>query len=161
MFSNNSSVIFIPFYWAHPLHMDLRPFERAHFDDVPDYIERLKTFEGYTAMHAGEMVCCFGVNELWPGVCEAWMLTAYQIERTPISLTRGAIRYFNHIAIEKRLHRLQITVDTRNTLATHWAKVLKFKPEGVMRYYGPNQNDYVMYARYYGRSIQNPEATSA
>ena len=161
MFSNNSSVIFVPFHWAHPLHMDLRPFERAHFDDVPDYVERLKTFEGYTAMHAGEMACCFGVNELWPGVAEAWMLTTNLVERNPISLTRGAIRYFNHIAIDKQLHRLQITVDTRNTLAIHWAKMLKFKTEGVMQYYGPNQNDYVMFARYYGRSIENPETTSA
>lgn len=154
MSSNNSKVTYIPFHWAHPLHMDLRPFEREYFDMMPDYTDRLKVNamqpHSTTALVEGEMACCWGFNELWPGVAEGWLLTTYLVERTPISLTRGAIRVFNHIAIELKLHRLQLVVDERNELAMRWAAGLKFEQEGRMVGYGPDGSTHIMFARHYG-----------
>jgi hypothetical protein len=154
MFSSSKEVSIIPFHWTHPFHMDLREFEKAYFTNVSDYPERLKAFamapHCYTALHKGAMACCFGFNELWPGVAEGWLLTTPIVERNPISLTRGAIRVFNHVAIEMRLHRLQLVVDARNQLAINWATALKFNPEGRLSRYGPDQSDHIMYARNYG-----------
>lgn len=152
-YSNNPSVRLVPFHWAHPLSMDLREHDKAHFRNMPDYIERLKAFQemktAYTAVCGKNMACCFGVTSLWVGVAEAWMLTTYHVERNPISLTRGAMRYFNQVAIDMQLHRLQITVDNSNVLALRWANALQFKQEGVLRGYGPNKSDHTMFARLY------------
>lgn len=133
--------------------MDLREFERAYFKKMPDYGERLKVFamqpHCYTVLLDGEMACCFGVSPLWDGVAEGWLLTSYLVERNPISLTRGAIRYFNHIAIELKLHRLQLVVEELNELAMHWAGALQFEQEGRLVGYGPDGATHVMFARTY------------
>jgi len=138
--------------------MDLRAFEREYFEMMPDYSDRLRAFANqpyaYTALYKGDMACCFGFSELWNGVAEGWMLTTPLVAINPISLTRGAIRIFNHVAIEMKLHRLQLVVDERNELAMHWASALKFTQEGRMVGYGPNGSDHIMFARYYGRTIR-------
>ena len=144
--------------------MDLRPFERDYFKNMPDYAERLKVFGAqpycYTALYDGEMACCWGFSELWNGVAEGWLLTTPIVERNPISLTRGAIRVFNHVASEMKLHRLQLVVDERNELAIHWASALKFKQEGRLVGYGPDGSTHVMYARQYGRTIRKQDTIS-
>ena len=164
MYSSNKDVTIIPFHWAHPYHMDLRKFEREYFKMLPDYDDRLKMFasgpHSYTALYKGEMACCWGFTEMWSGVAEGWLLTTPLVEINPISLTRGAIRIFNHIAIEMKLHRLQLVVDERNDLAIRWANALKFKPEGCLVGYGPDGSNHVMYARHYGRLVQNTKVTS-
>jgi len=143
--------VFVPFHWSHALAMNLRPFDRAHFDTIPDYRERLLAITqaglSKTAVVDGDMVCSFGVVELWPGVAEAWMLTSYNVERFPISLTRGARRYFDHIYSDLKLHRLQIMVDCRNVIAIKWAKALKLTEEGTLRGYGPDGSDHLVFAK--------------
>lgn len=164
MYSSNNKVTIIPFHWTHPMHMDLRPFERDYFQLLPDYTDRLKMFASapysYTALYEGEMACCWGFTELWSGVAEGWLLTTPLVEINPISLTRGAIRVFNHVAIELKLHRLQLVVDERNDLAMHWANALKFKAEGRMMGYGPDGSNHVMFARNYGRTIRQNTISS-
>ena len=77
------------------------------------------------------------------------MLTSHHVGSVPMSLTKGALRFFNHCATTMPLKRLQITVDARNKVAVQWANLLKFKQEGVLEKYGPSGSDYFMYARIY------------
>ena len=77
------------------------------------------------------------------------MLTTNHIETHPVAMTRGALRYINHIATEAKLKRLQITVDVTHVVAMRWADALKFNREGVLRHYGADGADYMMFARYY------------
>jgi len=131
--------------------MRLREWDAALFTEIPNFNEYLKLYAqngyGVTALVRGTITCCFGVNMLWPGVAEAWLITGYQVDSNPISLSRGAMRYFDYIAIKLILHRLQITVDTRNEVALRWANLLKFKREGVLEKYGPAKSDFVMMSR--------------
>ena len=149
--SSNRQLQIVPFFWAHVKLMDLRPFEQAYFDSIPNYLERLKEYgtqkHCYTAIYKGDIVACWGAYPLWDGVCEAWLLTSYQFETIPITATRTAIRYFNNIYIDLKLHRLQIAVNCRNELAMRWASALKMKPEAVLHRYGPDESDYKMFAR--------------
>ena len=151
MITNHSSVSVVPFHWAHVRMMDLRPFEQMYFQQFPDYDVRLKLMgqhkHSYTALVRGEIACCWGAMPIWEGVAEAWLLTSYKVETNPIALTRGAIRYFNIIYSDMQLHRLQIVVDCRNTIAMRWARALKFTEEGTMRGYGPDGADHIMFAR--------------
>ena len=149
--TNNRAVTVVPFHWAHVKLMRLRPFEQEYFKNFPDYIDRVKAFgsheHSYSALYQGEIACCWGAYPIWDGVAEGWLLTSYQVETSPITITRGALRYFNIIYSDMQLHRLQIVVDCRNTIAMRWARALKFAEEGVLRGYGPDGADHVMFAR--------------
>mgnify|MGYP005998320533 FL=1 len=132
---------------------DLRSFDAQLMELVPGYSDSLKaaaaTGIACTAMLRGKIACCFGVNKLWPGVGEGWMLTTDHVATAPVSLTRGAYRYFNLIATDMVLRRLQLTVNVENDLAVRWADALQFTPEGLLKNYGPDGANYRMYARYY------------
>lgn len=132
---------------------DLRSFDAQFMELVPGYSDSLKaaaaTGIACTAMLRGKIACCFGVNKLWPGVGEGWMLTTDHVATAPVSLTRGAYRYFNLIATDMVLRRLQLTVNVENDLAVRWADALQFTPEGLLKNYGPDGASYRMYARYY------------
>jgi len=151
--SSNSSVSLIKFHWAHVHLMNLREFERKYFEWFPNYEDMLRTYASCetsaTALYDGDVACCFGAVPIWKGVAEAWILTSYIVERNPISLTRGALRYFDNIATDMQLHRLQIVVDGSNLLALRWAKALKFEHEGLLKSYGPDGSDHYMLARYF------------
>ena len=149
----NKSVSIVPFHWGHAYTADLRPFDQAYFTDIPNYREILKMYaasgNACTALLDGKVACCFGFQLLWPGVAEAWMLTSNQINTKAVSLTRSAGRYFDHIATKQVLKRLQITVNAQHDLAMRWAVALRFTQEGIMRNYGADGSDHVMFARYY------------
>jgi len=151
--STNRYVQIVPFHWAHPRVMDLRPFDREYYDAVPYYDEMLKSFQAAgdacTALYRGKIVACFGTNILWPGMGEAWLLTGKQINTLAVSLTRTTHRYFNQLATTKGLKRLQLTVNAENELAVRWADALKFTREGLLRNYGPTGADHIMFARIY------------
>ena len=149
----NSQVSIVPFHWGHAYMAELRPFDAQFLKLVPGYADSLKAASAAgiacTAMLRGKIACCFGVNELWPGVAEGWMLTTNHVATAPVSLTRGAYRYFNLIATDMVLRRLQLTVNIENDLAVRWADALQFTPEGLLKHYGPDGSNYRMYARYY------------
>ena len=153
MITNDPGVSFVPFHWGHAYAMDLRPFDADYFDSVPNFREMLRQYQAtgnaQTAMVGGKIVCCFGYVKMWHQVAEMWMLTGDQIASHPVALTRGAQRYVNHIASKEKLQRLQVTENTLHDLAMRWADALKFTREGILRNYGADGADYMMFARYF------------
>lgn len=151
--STNRYVQIVPFHWAHPRVMDLRPFDREYYDVLPNYDDMLRSFQAEgnacTALYRGKIFACFGTNILWPGVGEGWLLTGKQVDTLAVSVTRCARRYFNHIATTKGFKRLQLTVNAENELAVRWAYALQFTREGLLRNYGPTGADHIMFARIY------------
>ncbi len=151
--TTNKSITIVPFHWGHPYAADLRDFDKLAFETLPNYRDMLQAFQAegdaVTALWRGKIIASLGANIMWPGVAEAWLITTTHFDSLAISVTRAANRYFNQLAIEKKLTRLQITVNVDNHLAIRWADALKFTAEGVMRNYGPNGADHVMYSRIY------------
>ena len=143
----------VPFHWGHAYAMDLRSFDAAYFDDVPNFREMLRGYQSTgtarTLMVGNQVVCCFGYVMLWHRVAELWMLTGDQIASHPVAITRGAQRYINQVATKEGLIRLQATVNAQHDLALRWADALQFNREGLLRQYGADGSDYVMFARYY------------
>jgi len=149
---NSKKVSLVPFHWAHPHIMNLRPHHARLRQTLPGFDARMRYYQqegAVTAIYDGVMACSFGAVKLWPGVAECWMITGYQVERAPITLTRSAMRYFDQTAIDMKLHRLQITVDRTNLLAMRWAYRLNFEQEGILRSYGHDKADHVIFAKVY------------
>jgi hypothetical protein len=151
--TTNKQIQIVPFHWAHPYAADLRSFDREAFEYLPNYREMLQAFQAegnaLTALWRGRIIACWGYNKMWPGVAEAWLITSVDFVSLSVTVTRAAIRYFNKIAIQDQLKRLQITVNTENELAMRWAVALKFEKEGLLRNYGPSGSDHMMFAKVY------------
>lgn len=93
-------------------------------------------------------VACFGFVEIWHGVAEAWLIADDKARTKPIGMTKVGKTFFDIAEISYALHRVQISVRTNDTRAYHWAEVLGFAKEGVMRQYGPDGADHYIMARY-------------
>ena len=149
----NDDIKIVPFEWQHPRMMDLREFELKTYVDLPDYEQHLRLFQSephsYTAILRGKVVASFGVHNMWPGAGEGWLLAGKQVNSYPITLTRMTRRYLDIAARDLLLRRLQITCNTKDELAVRWAIALKFDREGLLRKYGPDGSDYVMFSRIY------------
>lgn len=147
-----AKVNIVPFTWHHIAAMNIRPDELGDQTSIKDYIERAKIYAQrgpcYTAIFESEGVAmCWGFLPYWKGVYEAWALTSYLVEKHPIATIRTAQSIFNHIESDLQAHRLQITVKANNKRSMRFAEALRFRPEGVLKSYGPNGSDYVMMAR--------------
>lgn len=121
-----------------------------NFYDYPSYLASFASHgDSFTAICDGIVYAMFGCFPLWHGVSEAWLIPSRHIKRKTIALHRGARLFFDYYAKKKDLKRLQFTVHSTNFQAVRWAKRCYFNQEGTMKQYGPDGNDYYMFARYY------------
>lgn len=142
----------VPFHWSHVDLMDLREQERLYTEHMPDFRERVRHQHtnslAFTYLCDGAIVACYGFIPMWPGVWEAWMLTAKQCEAHIPHLTRAAGVVIGAFMRADGVRRLQVTVKSSDLRAAHFAEFLQFEREGVLKAYGPDGSDYLMMARY-------------
>jgi len=99
----------------------------------------------YTAVDPeGKIVACWGVHTMWDGVGEMWAVfspLAKKYAHTWViakAMMRGLMQIY---------HRLQAPLDpVACPEAIRFDERLGFKPEGLMRRFGPHGEDMVMYA---------------
>ena len=84
-----------------------------------------------------------------PGVFEAWCLGSELFNQYPVATTRTAKFVIEQGAKYLAAHRIQVTVLANNKVANNWASVLLFNKEGLLKQFGHDKQDYVMYAKYY------------
>ena len=130
---------------------DLNEFDQSNMDLFDNYREYIGHFAqaglAFTGLSKGEIFGCFGLWLLWPGVAEAWLIPSRNLGRKTITFHRAALRYFEYAAVKLQLKRLQFTVHSHNVPACRWAERCLFEKEGVMRNYGPDGADYILFAR--------------
>jgi len=100
-----------------------------------------------TALLYNEPVAIFGCGLLWSGVGEAWSVFHETARRYPIAMTKGANTFFDICEILFNLHRIQITVVSKDKRAVGWAKTLGFEAEGLMKGYSVDKEDTFMMRR--------------
>jgi hypothetical protein len=141
---------------------EIRPFEPAHFEGLeiksvfhkkedirPRLAAVLHRPDSYlkTAIIADKPVAILGLIQTWPGVAEVWSVASEDVRQAPISYTRQVKRLMEEFAGNLKIHRLQMTVRRDYREGSHWAAVLGFRNEGILRQYGPDKSDYLMFAR--------------
>ena len=132
--------------------MDLGEDDKTHLKLFPGWLEFLDAATqqgyGYVVLGKGKPVLCFGVVSQWEGVSELWLIPDQTlIRKHRIQFHKGALAFMELVAKELSLHRLQVTVSSRNVLAVKWIKSLYFKEEGILKNYGIDKSDYIMFAR--------------
>jgi len=102
---------------------------------------------GITLLADGQVVACGGVVIIWPGVGEAWMRTSHLLGRYPVATLRLTRQFLDASVSSLKLRRLQCTVRCGYAPAIKWAERLGFASEGVLRGFGPDGEDYIMFSR--------------
>lgn len=88
-----------------------------------------------------------GITPMWPGVANAWFGPTPLARRYPLALCEVARRAMDQARANNHLHRIECQVWAAHPTSHHWVRFLGFAREGLLRKYGPNGEDYVMYAR--------------
>ncbi|MGA1762773.1 MAG: hypothetical protein ACO397_06220 [Gammaproteobacteria bacterium] len=143
----------IPFHSKHLWLINMREHEKKYFKYIPNYESYLakNTIHNasYTGLYFGSPVVSFGLLNIFPGVAEAWLIPSKELNLLKVALPfhkatkaffANAFRLFN-------LRRIQCTVDISNKDALKWIETMLFTREGIMKKFGPEGTDYVMYSR--------------
>tara|TARA_R110002110_G_scaffold249387_1_gene465572 strand:- start:320 stop:763 length:444 start_codon:yes stop_codon:yes gene_type:complete len=97
----------------------------------------------YTLIHQGHIQCTAGIMPMWDGVGEAWMIASSRIhnnERQFIRYAKSGV--MQRLINDHELWRVQANCKVGWSEALRFARMMGFAEEGVMRAYGPEQDDY-------------------
>ena len=133
--------------------MDLKDSAEQMRSNIPNYLQYMKSHTdgtpAFTVLVKGKPVLSFGIYPIWDGLAEGWMIPSNLIDRNAVATVKGARRIFYHVGIAMGLRRLQFLVRSSNLPACRFAEVLYFEREATLRSYGPEGDDYHVYARFY------------
>jgi hypothetical protein len=94
----------------------------------------------------GLPVAIGGVIQMLPGVGEVWLYAKPEYrEDHPIALAKAVKKFLSSFG--DQFHRLQMTIDSRDKALLKWALFLGFKQEGVLRQYGQELEDHIMFSK--------------
>ncbi len=101
----------------------------------------------HTMLIDDEPVAIIGGSVIWPGVAKAWAVISDKVQSIPLSFHKFVLYIISSYQEIFRLHRLQFSVKAGYTQGERWAESLGFSKEGVMKQYGINGEDYILFAR--------------
>lgn len=93
------------------------------------------------------VIAIIGGTILWPGNMEIWSVTGEDINKYPIAylkLVRELIERFQAVL---KIRRFQCQGICGNPQLDKWFKSIGFKREAIMEKYGPQGEDFYLYAR--------------
>lgn len=149
----NPRVLCLPFHKSHIARLELSEYDRRtfnalgrqHLSTIFESVQDTRT--GFTLFYDMKPLLCFGIETKWPGCAEVWMLPGVHLDNIPFTVAKGSRRLFHQLAAILHARRLQIVVNTTRPKAIRFAEFCGFQREGRMQEYGPEGDDYFMYAR--------------
>lgn len=143
----------VDFHYGHIHLMELTDYSREASRNIPDFAmyvgRQAENTPAFTVLVGGRPVLSFGIVPLWEGSAEGWMVPSNLIRSNAVATVRGAREIFYHIGTAMQLRRLQFMVRSSHLQATRFAEKLYFKREATLAKYGPEGDDYHVYARFY------------
>jgi hypothetical protein len=122
----------------------LKGYSRSQIAELAE--EREKGDNCYTAWHDSEIIACGGMDLLWEGVGQVWIIMPEKTRHAK-SLFRLFKNKLDYLTKKNNLWRVQayarIGLDESHTLLRH----LGFETEGIMRKYTPDKADCILYAK--------------
>jgi RimJ/RimL family protein N-acetyltransferase len=102
-----------------------------------------------SALVNGELIASGGVFILWPGTGEAWCMVLPKVFGHGVFFGRASRKCLDEIAAQKKLRRVQASVEEGFTRGTRFVETLGFRSEGLMEQYFNGKN-FIRYAKIYG-----------
>lgn len=101
----------------------------------------------FTTMYKGKIIGVVGWFEMWPTVCEVFILPTIYIGESSLIFAKAMKNYLHSFEKLKKYKRVQVTA-VNDKLHCRWLSWLEFNKEGILKNYGPNGEDCLMWARY-------------
>ena len=122
------------------------PFIKANQEAIA---HRLPKGLSFSAVVDDQVFAMFGLVPFWQGCYECWLIPADDLDTHKMKTHRTSLRFFEYTAKVLRAKRYQCYVFSENVRAIRWIEMMVFKKEGLMKNFGPNQEDHFLYARYF------------
>ena len=148
-----SNVTLESFKPEHVTEMQLRAWDAKGIEYLKSTDEAVAVFmrgPGITVRVNGTILGAGGYVIPWPGRAEAWILTTPGVPLFP-KLVFSLVKHYLSMASSFGFRRVETTVPVQHDVAIRWLERLGFKREGVMQYYGPNEQDCYRYVILPGR----------
>lgn len=103
----------------------------------------------WTALRGEEILCCSGFREIYAGHGVAW--AAFADPAVIGALAGGRITRFARETLDAQLgarfHRIEALVEADNDRAITWARRIGLEPAAVLRKYGAEARDHILFER--------------
>tara|TARA_Y100000296_G_scaffold29064_1_gene33885 strand:+ start:776 stop:1225 length:450 start_codon:yes stop_codon:yes gene_type:complete len=144
----------------------IKPFKQSHADEIISFGMNSKLMEvdasfkdnrickadkgnAYTLFIDKKPVVAGGIILLWKGVAEGWVMANQNIYNVKLLACREIKKRTDELCKKNKIKRLQTTVKYDFKMGIRFASWLGLKPEGLMKFYGPDESDYLRMARIY------------
>lgn len=91
-------------------------------------------------------VASLGAHPLWPNVWQCWAWGTDEWPRIALSMTRQALRVLRPALLDVGVHRAQCASLGTHTDAHAWLESMGWTREAVLRRYGRQGQDFVMFS---------------
>jgi len=140
--------------------MEVVPFVIEHFDrmellergwqrreDRPMFANYPRLGPSYTLLDGDRPIISGGVAIMWRGVGDSWMLVSKYVKKYPLSVYKTVSSIMEDIIERQKLYRIQTVIKEDDSTAINWIERLGYTREGVLRQFGPDRQNYLMYGR--------------
>lgn len=116
--------------------------------DIEDLLRYYKkSGDGYVGIIDGEVIGFAGVRLIWKGVGQTWMLMNQSAKPEIREIMEVIIGTFEEIVKVREYHRIQTFVIDGDRSSKKIAEMYGLTYESTMKSYGPNKEDYHIYAQ--------------
>ena len=147
-----SKIQILPFKAYHVAQMDLREWDRKFLASAPDlasasadYFE--KNSMGFTGFAPEGIVGAGGLVKVFDTNWEAWVFTTPLFEKYGVRVGLLARKIVDNFFNSTSVLRIQAPIDSTHRHAMRFAEVMGLRREGILRKYGPEGQDFYMFAR--------------
>lgn len=109
------------------------------------------------AEHKGKPAGIIGACPMWPGVWTVFSFGTDDWPKCAMALSRYGKRVLAPFLLNAGVHRLQCESRIDHVDAHKWLSVMGAKPEGLLRGYGRDGSDYVMFSWRRGDVLLKPQ----
>jgi len=135
-----------PFIPEHVLMLGSRAEDR-HRPRGADAQRLIDNGIAQSAFDGDELIMCGGIVILHPGVAEAWLMCKEGVGAYKREVYVYSRRFLDLVESKYSLHRIQAHVRGGWKIARMFLEHLGFHKEGLLEKFGPDQEDYYIYAR--------------
>jgi len=137
------------------------PYDPKHGDEMIfsegsiSVSERLKAIAddranyAFTILRDGKPVCALVAVQVWPTVFEVSAAVSEDARKFFATIHRSTVEVLSRVAEGTKAHRMQMTVKADFKKGCRWAEALGFEVETVLKHYGPEAEDFLLYRRLY------------
>lgn len=128
--------------------MDIKPNSWAQPSDRAMIEAYGKSGPAVTLWDDDLPICCGGIGcTSWKGIGDIWIIPSVHVNKYMKSVYKNALALIEDVTDKLGLWRIQATIKEDDPVAIRWIEHLGFEREGLMRKFGPKQENQYLYAR--------------